>query len=1025
MLSAGCADDKTAADTEREWVDISVTYTLNGNEVRSLPFNSSSRSVTVGVELNNENVYWTVESDAEWCSVVEEAHRGSGSFTLNITANEEFSDREPATLTFVAGQYRGREIVVTQSGNVFIVNQIYAIGSKSAGSADINVSVQEGVEWNAVGESWLKVAKGEGVAADGMVTAELHIEWEENSSSSRYGAVGLVREGEDEPDSQFNVFQFGDEMPYDEAGDIMLPSKGTETFEVKVPARSVESVICPAWIAYTTVDNADNTTSYIFAAEDNPSDTRTVRESHIALKIQDKEGEIAVPVVKQEYYAVSGITSADGLKLFAQTVNEGGDTGDWKKDGKIVLLNNIDMSQLTGEWTSIGSAEHPFGEAFDGQYRKIVNLTAAAPLFGVCEGAELKNIIIDETSKFVAEGEYMSDYTLAPLAAVLADCSVAECTNYASVTMNAGTGNTGTNTYVSGLVGRIAEGTLLSKCENYGAVTIADKCITAFQSGNFYMGGIAGSNAGTIEECSNYGAVSDAGATRDHYIGGIAGMSAGAVRSCVNGGALSVSAYRTINGALDHCRWVYMGGIVGRQNDGEVSDTTNDAPLKSVSDVKMQKIGGIIGYIAAASPVLADNVNTANGAISLDGTNTEYVGGRAVSAGGLYGELYSPLTFDFTNDKSSSAGAITCSKFEPSTGTSNVYVGGLIGFVTMPDATPDDVAPATVVKPSWSGSIKFDFSKLNTGMLVWGVGGIVGGSKREIVIRDASTNGDIMVTANTSYTMQNKTAGIGGVLGYAAAGARLSGCVNDGMVQQVVSSGRSNAYAHNYGGIVGVIVDGVSEIADCTNNGAIDNEHYNNNIWSGSANVCGSTGGIIGAYSYKGTSSASKLTVRNCRNTASVKSYRGMAGGIIGYGRNATVEDCENTGSMANGNRSYVGGIAGVVEGSTLNNCRAVCNVGGQSAGSEVFSGGGVVGILYAGSKCGNCAYFGNIVSATTTAGETAGGIAGDASADASVSDCKFGGSVRGTAISASNFSSFIVGTNLAAVAGCSYWDGK
>ena len=1033
-LLAGCADDKTATDTEREWVDISIAYTLNGNEVRSLPFNSSSRSVTVDVALNNENIYWTVESDAEWCSVVEETHRGSGSFTLNIQANEEFSDREPATLTFVAGQYRGHEMKVTQSGNVFIVNQIYAIGSKSAGSADISVSVQEGVEWNAVGESWLKAVKGNDTAVDGMVTTELHIYWDENGSSARYGAVGLVREGEDEPDSQFNIFQFGDEMPYDETGDILLPSKGAEAFEVKVPARSVESVVCPEWVTYTTIDNADNTTSYLFAAEDNPSDTRTVRESNITLKMQDKEGDIVVPAVKQQYYTVSGITSANGLKLFAQTVNEGGDTSDWKKDGKVVLLNNIDMSQMTGEWTSIGTQAHPFGEVFDGQYRKIMNLSTDEPLFGVCEGATLSNIIIDETSKFVSEGEYTSDYTLAPLAAVLTDCSVVECTNYAAVTMNASTGNTNINTYVSGLVGRVEEGATLSKCENYGSVEISNKCVTAFQSGNFYLGGIASSNNGVIEECVNNGKLSDAGATRDHYIAGIAAVMKGAVRSCVNKGALSVAARRTINGQLDHCRWIYMGGVAGRVNAGEISDSSNDAAIVTTSNVKMQKIGGIAGYIAADAPVFADNINTANGSIAVNGTDivsgetAGEVGGRAVSVGGLYGEMYTPLTFDFSSDKSSAEGAITCSKFEPSTGTSNIFVGGLIGFVTMPDATPEDIAPVTLIAPSWSSTVKFDFSKFNTGMLVWGVGGIVGGSKREIVIRNAVSAGDIAVAAASGYSLQNKIAGLGGVLGYAAVGATVTDCVNDTPVQQIVICKKSNTYPHYFGGIVGVIVSGKSEIANCKNNAIVDNQHYNNNVYS---NGCNASGGIIGGY-LSGDAEDGTLNIVECTNAGAIKSKRGMAGGIIGYGENAVVANCENSGSMANGERSYIGGIAGVLNLSSVRGCKALCTVAGSTAGSEKYNAGGICGLIVRATTVSDCSYFGTVsytpsdIAPTIQSDNYAGGIVG-ATVDGTskIEGCRFGGKVLDKNIDASNFSSFIIGTNLATPDGCAYWDGK
>lgn len=110
MLFAAAFFSCTTAELEEDspvLTDIEIVYMLDGEEVKSLPFNSSSRSVTVDVTLNNQNIYWDMESDSDWCAVLDEEHRGSGSFTLNITANEEFEEREPATLTFVSGQYRG------------------------------------------------------------------------------------------------------------------------------------------------------------------------------------------------------------------------------------------------------------------------------------------------------------------------------------------------------------------------------------------------------------------------------------------------------------------------------------------------------------------------------------------------------------------------------------------------------------------------------------------------------------------------------------------------------------------------------------------------------------------------------------------------------------------------------------------------------------------------------------------------------------------------------------------------------
>lgn len=1015
-LVSGCTTDTT--DTEEPTLtDIEVIYTLNGEEVRSLPFNSSSRSVKIDVQLNNQNVYWKVESDSEWCSVVEGTQRGDASFTVNIMANEEFVDREPATLTFVAGQYRGDEITVTQSGNVFIMSQIYAIGSKLEGSADIEVSVQEGVEWDVVEEEWLTASKGEPVSGNGMITTPVHVEWNANTSSARYGAIGFKRNGFEEPDSQFNVFQFGDEMTYDEQNNILLPSQNAPAVEIKAPTHSVENIICPAWVTYTSTDNADNTTSYMLTFEDNPSDTRTIRESDITVKILDKAAEVAMPVVMQEYYTVSGITTANGLKLFAQTVNEGGDTSEWQKDGKVVLLNNIDMSQLTGEWVPVGTDEHPFNGTFDGQYRKIMNFTSSQPVFGVCEGATLSNILIDETSSFEATEEYMTEYTLATLAGRLVDCTVTECSNSAPVSMKASTGNNSTIAYVSGLVGRAEGSTTISQCQNYGSVEATDACSTALSQGQFYVGGIVAFNSGAVDQCSNSGAVYDAAISYYHYVAGIAAYNEGSVKTSTNTGALTVAPLRKVNNN-DDSRYVNVGGIVGG-NDGEVSGCTNDAALVSNSDVKIQRLGGIVGYLTGAT--LSGNVNTANGTFAVNG------GVRQLALGGLYGEFSCDATLDFSADNSSSAGAITISDYEPSNTTVHIYVGGLVGRA-------NENAVLSFIKPKWNSDITFNLTSKDYGAYIFGVGGVIGGVGvmepekvygAHLTVEGAEVGGKMTFNANKNYTMSHKIAGIGGVVGFVSiGGATLRDCSSSILTQLAVQCKKSNGYAHHMGGIAGFIAGGESEISGCTNTGEIDNEHYNNNPWKSEGLQSGSIGGIIGAYAYNNDYEAS-IKVENCSNTAGLRSSRGMAGGIAGYLRNGEISGCNNTGTMANGTRSYVAGIVGVVEHVSIDNCTAVCNVAGTSAGSEVFSGGGIVGILYDGSSCTNSSFYGSIVSTTTTAGETAGGIAGSSAAGTSISGCKFGGAVRGTDITDSNYSSYVAGDSNAQVSSCSYWDGK
>lgn len=388
---------------------------------------------------------------------------------------------------------------------------------------------------------------------------------------------------------------------------------------------------------------------------------------------------------------------------------------------------------------------------------------------------------------------------------------------------------------------------------------------------------------------------------------------------------------------------------------------------------------------------------------------------RALSLGGLYGEITKPVSFDFTSDTSSSAGAISCLKVEPSPTTSYVYVGGLFGHAAAG-------ADLSIINPKCASTISFNFSKENVGMMLFSAGGIIGCADAPLTITGARSSGAIDILSTTGFTMLTKTSGLGGVVGYAAKGVVLKDCINDSRVQQPTSCAKSNSYVQYMGGIAGYVAGGDSEISNCTNNGLLDNFHYNNNSY---VDICNGTGGIIGGYLFSKDAATTTLAITNCTNTAGVKSYRGAAGGIIGYGRNTMISGCNNTGTMANGNRSYVAGIAGIMENSTIENCVAKCNVGGTSAGSEIFNGGGIAGMLLSGSKCSGSAFFGNIVCTTTSAGETAGGIAGTAEATAAINGCKFGGAVRETAISSTNFSTYIVGSKLITPTACTYWDGN
>ena len=70
IIAAGCSKEPQD-NQKKELKPIEFSCTYNDAEVKSLQFNSASRSIRVGVTLNNQDIYWNMASDADWCQVVE------------------------------------------------------------------------------------------------------------------------------------------------------------------------------------------------------------------------------------------------------------------------------------------------------------------------------------------------------------------------------------------------------------------------------------------------------------------------------------------------------------------------------------------------------------------------------------------------------------------------------------------------------------------------------------------------------------------------------------------------------------------------------------------------------------------------------------------------------------------------------------------------------------------------------------------------------------------------------------------
>ena len=173
----------------------------------------------------------------------------------------------------------------------------------------------------------------------------------------------------------------------------------------------------------------------------------------------------------------------------------------------------------------------------------------------------------------------------------------------------------------------------------------------------------------------------------------------------------------------------------------------------------------------------------------------------------------------------------------------------------------------------------------------------------------------------------------------------LFGLINGAAIQNLNVEGSVSSTNSYVGGIVGKVQSGTIE--NCSFSGTVTSGH-----------TSGYAGGIAG---YAGNSASQKAVIENCSNSGDIAGA--TAGGIVGYAKYSSLQNCYNVGSIQGKNRS--GGIAGQLQ----NNCGAEnCYHIGEVQGSETA--GGICDFLYTSSTLVNCYSTGSIFNAGTGSAE-------------------------------------------------------
>lgn len=415
-------------------------------------------------------------------------------------------------------------------------------------------------------------------------------------------------------------------------------------------------------------------------------------------------------------------------------------------------------------------------------------------------------------------------------------------------------------------------------------------------TGKQYVGGICGTNKGTISNCNNK---ADVKAT-SYRAGGIAGC-------CESSGKIQFSGAMTNSGKINSSGSI--GGIVGEckgsiEGAGELQNT-------GVIDGGMyyNYTGGIAGKLGAtaALKVTGEVRNTAK--VSGSSYTGGIVGCLESSSGDLIqiqaGSILNTGNVTGSNNSNSIGGVIGCitGKAEISAMTGDIRntgavkgprtIGGVLGSANSTTVT----AAGDIVNTGEVASSRSDNE----------IGGIVGNLNDSQLI---AVGGEIRNESNVTGATQ-----VGGIAGY---------CNRDKLASpiraygDIVNQGKiSTTKAGNIGGIVGSYncKEGiVSDTGVIKNEGAIEGiDTY--------------VGGIVGSYNI----AASTGAVKKCINTGDVTASKCIqVGGLFGYVRITSsteeyrnIENSYSTGqvNIKNATGSRNGTLVGGFSGNKIKNC--------------------------------------------------------------------------------------------------------
>ena len=342
--------------------------------------------------------------------------------------------------------------------------------------------------------------------------------------------------------------------------------------------------------------------------------SRNVYKTGVTSYVQKGDNFYAKHLAKPMYAFANagGIATADDLVAFAAAVNAGESIVNWMNaDGKVVLLNDIDMSSVTS-WTPIGASAFNwasnaltltsgkmFTGYFDGQGYKIKNFkmvcdnTVAGSAWGLFgglgAGAVVENLVIDESCSLELKATNQTDCGV--VAGMMWDAKVRNITSNAAMKFDGKYAKRITMAVV-GMAFAENDSTVVKNVVNNGKIVASD-------GGSAENGGNAIQVAGILGFGTNHLNSSEIVAVLD----------------CTNNGDMESATARTSGIAAACNRYTHLRGC---KNYGDQVNTFNRKTESAGSAARIGNITCITGTGSSLYDCInyGDVISTTKGAIA-------------------------------------------------------------------------------------------------------------------------------------------------------------------------------------------------------------------------------------------------------------------------------------------------------------------------------------------------------------------------------------------------------------------------